>query len=419
MSASKFPPLKSKPSNKRCTNCSSIMSLYQLPGHYGQTIDIDACLDCNAIWFDQWESSQLSPDGVVSLFQLIHERGGAASAVGAKLKEGLRCVSCGDGMKLVNDRVKNTRFVYQSCRHGHGRLTTFYNFLSEKQFVRELTKAERAKLCATVRQVKCSGCGAPVDLAKSDACEYCRAPVSVFDRDAAKKAIDHYLKERHKHLEPTPSPNYGHFPRNDRRGWDAWDTLYAADIASDLLWALGRAATRGLGRVIPPTAAGVGAGTVLADAGGFAGAPLENVPGGLMDTLGATVASGTGAPLATATDLLFNDSAASGLASALSSGNVLASASDALAGGGLTSATDALFGSGGSAASDLFSSTTNELSNVASGALGSMSDLGGEVTGSIGETIGGGIGDVASSFGDGAADLVSDGIGSLISSIFS
>ena len=54
MSASQFSPLTAKQSSKRCTNCSSIMSLYNLPGHYGQTIDLDVCLDCNAIWFDQW-----------------------------------------------------------------------------------------------------------------------------------------------------------------------------------------------------------------------------------------------------------------------------------------------------------------------------------------------------------------------------
>jgi hypothetical protein len=408
MSASQFPPLASKPSDKRCTNCSSIMSLYQLPGHYGRTIDLDVCLDCNAIWFDQWESSQLSPDGVVALFQLIHERGGASSTAGAKFREGLRCVSCGDGMKLMNDRVKNTRFVYQSCRNGHGRFTTFYNFLAEKQFVRELTKAERAKLCATVKQVKCSGCGAPVDLAKTDACEYCRAPVSVFDRDAAKIAIDHYLRERRKHLEPTPSKDYGHFPRSDRRSWDTWDTLYAADIASDLLWALGRAASRGFSRVIPPTAAGVGAGTVFADAS----APLENIPGGLMDTLGSTAASGAGAPLATATDLLFNESAATSLASTLGSGDVLASASDAMAGGGLTSATDALFG--GAGASDLFSSASSGAADIASGALDGVSDLGGDVASGIGDSLT----DVASDAGGGVVDLVSDGIGSLITSIF-
>ncbi len=382
MSASQFPQLTAKQSTKRCTNCSSLMSLYQLPGHYGQTIDLDVCHDCNAIWFDQWESSQLSPDGVVALFQLINERGGTASSAGAKLGEGLRCVTCGDGMKLTNDRVRNTRFVYQACRHGHGRLTTFYNFLSEKQFVRELTQAERTKLCATVKQVKCSGCGAPVDLAKHDACAYCRAPVSVFDRDAAKKAIEHYLQQRHKQVPLQPPQDYGHSqPHRGRDGWNTWDTIYAADLATDLLWALGRAASRGLARGAPTAA--LGAGAVLADPG----------PG-----------------LATAADLLFGES------SAVASSNLVTDAAAQLlgnagsaVGGALPSATEALFGGGN--ASDLFGAASSGIGDAASGALDTVSDLGGDVAS--------GLGDVASSAGDGVADLVSDGIGSFVSSIFS
>ena len=70
-------------------------------------------------------------------------------------------------MKLTNDQVKGTRFAYQACRKGHGRMTTFYNFLAEKQFVRELTQAERAKLAAKVEQIRCSGCGAAVNIGRA------------------------------------------------------------------------------------------------------------------------------------------------------------------------------------------------------------------------------------------------------------
>jgi hypothetical protein len=409
MPASQFPPLTAKPSDKRCTNCSSIMSLYSLPAHYAKAIDIDVCLDCNAIWFDQWESTQLSPDGVVALFQLINERGGAASSAGAKLNEGLRCVSCGDGMKLVNDRVKNTRFVYQSCRQGHGRFTTFYNFLSEKQFVRELTQAERAKLCATVRQIKCSGCGAPVDLAKSDACQYCRAPVSVFDRDAAKKAIDHYLRERKQQIPASPPQSYGYSQGRHQRGWDTWDSIYAADIATDLLWALGRAASRGLARAVPPGAVGAGAGSVFADSG------AAGVGGGLLS--GTDALAHAGAPLATATDALFGAAGAEGASMLVANsaatmlGNAGGVTSDAFASASdaLPSATDALFGGG--SATDLFAnagSVASDVSGVASDAFSSIADSAGDS-----------LGDVASSAGEGVVDLVSDGIGSLIGSIFS
>lgn len=391
------------------------MSLYVLPGHYGRSIDVDVCLDCNAIWFDQWESSQLSPDGVVSLFQLIHQRGGASSSAGAKLGEGLRCLSCGDSMKTVNDRVKSTRFVYQSCRHGHGRLTTFYNFLSEKQFVRELTQAERTKLCATVRQIQCSGCGAPVDLTKHDACSYCRAPISVFDRDAARKAIDHYLRERQKQVpSERPAIDYGHSPRHRER-WDTWDTLYAADLASDLLWALGRAATRGIFRSTPAIG-GLGAGAVLADAGATS-AGLTNVPGGLMDSLqNGSLAGGAlgqaGASeggLSTATDVLFGSGAA-----LRESNFAAATAAEFLgsngAAGAIPSATDALFGASGG---DLFDAVSGTGGELASGAIETVSSIGGDVASGIGDSIG----EVAGA-SEGVVDLVSDGIGSLISSIF-
>ena len=242
MSASQFPPLQSKVSTKRCTNCSAKMALYSLPGHYGASVDIDVCMDCNAIWFDQYESTLLSPDGTVALFQLINERGGTSTSAAAKFGEGLRCVTCGEGMKLTHDQVKGTRFSYQACRKGHGRLTTFHNFLAEKQFVRELTKAERAKLSATVGQIRCSGCGAAVNIGKVDACEYCRAPVSVFDREAAKKAIDDYLQERQKQPAPV-SGNRREAPRSEER----WSTYDRVDLGSDILYALGRLAARGLG----------------------------------------------------------------------------------------------------------------------------------------------------------------------------
>ncbi len=366
------------------------MSLYQLPGHYGQSLDIDACLDCNAIWFDEWESTQLSPDGVVALFQLINERGGTSSSVGAKFGEGLRCVTCGDGMKATNDRVRNTRFTYQACRQGHGRFTTFYNFLAEKQFVRELTPAERSKLAVSVKQIKCSGCGAPVDLGKTDACGYCRAPVSVFDRDAAKKAIEHYLQERGKQLPSRPTPDYGYRGNvGHNAGWDTWDTLYAADIATDLLWALGRGASRGLasmGRGSASTGAGSATGA-LADSGVIA-------TGGLLDSLPAV---GSGDGLRSATDALFGDAAIS------SAGGAFSSVSDAL-----PSATDALFGG---ASSDTFSSLTDSVTSSI-----------GSVGGSAFESVSGGaidtISDVASSGGDGVVDLVSDGIGSLLGGLF-
>lgn len=355
------------------------MSLYDLPGHYGRSLEIDVCHECNAIWFDDFESSQLSPDGVVALFRLIHERGGAASSAGSKLSEGLRCVSCGDAMKRVNDCVKNTRFVYQACRHGHGRFTTFYNFLSEKQFVRELTRAEREKVRATVRQVRCSGCAAPVDLTQHDACAYCRAPISVFDRDAARKAIEHYLQKRQKQV-PAQPPSLDSGPApHDQGQWDAWEKLYAAELAADLLFALGCAATRGFIR--PPVAS---SGSIL---------------GGAALTDDATAAATTAALSGALPDSLPQET----LGEALTGSSV----PDAL-----TTATDALFGTG--TTQDLFSSASSGLGEAVASATGSLADSADAAASVLGTSISG----IAEGAGDGVVDLVSDGIGSLITSIF-
>jgi hypothetical protein len=402
MSASQFPPLTAKPSDKRCPNCSAKMALYSLPGHYGATVDIDVCMDCNAIWFDQLESTLLSPDGTVALFQLIHERGGAATDAARKFSEGLRCVTCKEGMRLTQDQVKGTRFSYQACPHRHGRLTTFYNFLAEKQFVRELTKAERAKLAATVQQIRCSGCGAPVNIGKTDACEYCRAPVSVFDREAAKKAIDHYLQERGK--QPAYNPNERREASRVESG--RWSPYDRADLGADILYALGRAASRGLyhtGRSAP----------VAGAAGGALAGSVEPMQSAMPD----------------ATTALFGESSPAALATA-------ADAASSVSGGALPSAAEALFGPSAGAAEGVAGSLGGEIasafgeaagssvadvageavSSVAGGLAESLADSGVEAAGEIASSVASSVADTA---GDGVLDLVSEGIGSLLGSLFS
>ncbi len=408
------------------------MSAYSLPGHYERPVEIDVCHDCNAIWFDQGESTQLSPDGTVALFQLINERGGASSSATSKFGEGLRCVTCGTGMRLTNDRVKNTRFAYQACPSGHGRLTTFYNFLAEKQFVRELTQAERAKLAVSVQQIKCSSCAAPVDIGKTDACQYCRAPVSVFDRDAAKKAIDHYLQARQQ--QPTQTPgngsNYGYSSSSSSGSIFGYNGV---DLAADILFALGRAATRGIGSTgarAAPAALGAGAGSALADGGSTAiGGLLESIGSGTSASIG-----GTSNALPTASDALFGSSLGNSFgadsASSLSSGlgSALMSDSGSLGalsdvGDALPSATEALFGSASSTAGDTAGGFFGEIGNMfssaaTSGVAESASSIGSSAIESVSSSAFDVAGDVASSAGGGLVDLVSDGLGSLLGSLF-
>ena len=97
---------------------------------HGEVI-IDVCWDCHALWFDQYESTSLTPAAVVELFRQIHEhRDKPARTLGDRLA----CPHCSSKLALTQDVLRANRFTYHRCTRGHGRLTTFVQFLREKHF---------------------------------------------------------------------------------------------------------------------------------------------------------------------------------------------------------------------------------------------------------------------------------------------
>ena len=84
---------------------------------------------------------------------------------------------------------RTTRFEYLRCPNGHGRLTSFFNFLREKDFIRPLTPQQIAHLRENLQSVNCSNCGAPVDLSKGATCEHCRSPLSMLDMRQAETLV--------------------------------------------------------------------------------------------------------------------------------------------------------------------------------------------------------------------------------------
>jgi hypothetical protein len=123
---------------------------------------------------------------VIELFRLIHEHRDKAAR---PLADSMRCPVCPARLVLTQDLQKTNRISYHRCPEGHGRLTTFFQFLREKQFVRSLSPLEIDRLKATVKQVRCSGCGAPIDVARDAACSFCRSPLSILDPAAVEKAL--------------------------------------------------------------------------------------------------------------------------------------------------------------------------------------------------------------------------------------
>ena len=167
------------------------MSTQTLTGHLGTTIVIDVCLSCQAFWFDQRESLQLSPRSTLTLFRLIGDQAGArpetppANPAGAAV-----CPHCGLRLRPTQDRQRNTTFAYQRCPAGHGRFTTFYDFLREKDFIRPLSPAQIEELRRHVQAVNCANCGGPIDLVVRSTCGHCGSALTMLDLKQAEQLVE-------------------------------------------------------------------------------------------------------------------------------------------------------------------------------------------------------------------------------------
>ena len=187
---------------RACPGCAGAMARQAFARKLTGTLDLDLCFDCQAIWFDAFESPQLTPGAVIELFRTIEAQRARAAR---PLPEALRCVTCRGRLVLTHDVERTNRITYYRCPQGDGRFTTFLQFLREKEFVRSVTPVEIARLRATVAQVRCSSCGAPVDIAKDAECRYCHAPVSVLDVDAVRRTLDQLEAEERRRCTPDPA----------------------------------------------------------------------------------------------------------------------------------------------------------------------------------------------------------------------
>jgi hypothetical protein len=186
---------------RRCPGCGANMGRSSFERKPLGQVELDICFSCQVIWFDQYESAQLTPGAVLELFRLIHENEPREER---RLPEALRCPACLKALLYTQDVQRTNRIAYHRCPDGDGRLSTFFQFLREKNFVRSLSPGEIAQLKARVSQVRCSSCGAPVDLERGTACAFCRAPISILDPDAVRETMAELgaAEERRKRVDP-------------------------------------------------------------------------------------------------------------------------------------------------------------------------------------------------------------------------
>lgn len=158
-----------------------------LDGHLSRPVVIDICHPCQAFWFDSRESLSLTPGSTLLLFRIIGEH--AADRRQPSPAGIAKCPRCGARLRVTRDMQRTTRFEYRKCPNDHGRLTTFFDFLREKDFIRPLTPQQIAELRQNVQAVNCSNCGGPIDLTKGAACSQCGSPLSMLDMKQAEALV--------------------------------------------------------------------------------------------------------------------------------------------------------------------------------------------------------------------------------------
>lgn len=165
------------------------MRRVMLDGHGDREVELDLCFGCHGIWFDHRESLQLSSQGVLRLFTILHAH---REHPHTTLKTHMSCPCCKRGLVRGSDRTRSGSYVVYRCPQQHGRFGTFSSFMVEKGFVRHLSPVEVHKLAEKLRVIHCSNCGASVDLRKDHACPYCRSAFSLLDPKAVEKALSDY-----------------------------------------------------------------------------------------------------------------------------------------------------------------------------------------------------------------------------------
>ncbi len=174
-----------------CPACGQAMRSLTLDGHYGEQVTIDLCGECHGFWFDGMEHLRLAASATLSLFEIIDAERGERHA----LPDRQTCPRCRLTLRATEDRQRSTTFHYWRCPSGDGRFMTFVDFLREKDFVRPLDRKQVAELRSRLQSIKCSNCGATLDLNKDTVCGYCRTPLMMIDFEQVGKVVQQLRDE--------------------------------------------------------------------------------------------------------------------------------------------------------------------------------------------------------------------------------
>jgi Zn-finger nucleic acid-binding protein/endogenous inhibitor of DNA gyrase (YacG/DUF329 family) len=225
-----------------------------LDAHLGRRVAIDICHGCQSFWFDSHESATLTPGATLRLFRIIGEKIARPDRSNTDLA---KCPRCKSRLRRTHDIQRTTKFEYLSCPHSHGRLTTFFDFLREKDFIRPLTPHQIEELRRNVQSVNCANCGAPVDLTSGSACRHCGTPLSMLDLKQAERLVAQLQKAEdraHQPVDPSLPIELERVRRQTERTFagfrddDVWSIVGDSDPELSLMSAGLRVVARWLSR---------------------------------------------------------------------------------------------------------------------------------------------------------------------------
>ncbi len=184
MDASASPlPVPFVPSNppggqaRLCPCCAVPMALFAATRNSGQSVELDYCAGCQAVWFDAKESLQLSGLGWVALLRLLASAGETATDFGQK---SLSCSRCRASLNAIHNQTRTGRFVVYRCMGCGGHFQTQVGVLAQWGHYRQALAADWAVLAKEGQGLACQSCGAGIAVGAS-ACEYCKTPAFVLD----------------------------------------------------------------------------------------------------------------------------------------------------------------------------------------------------------------------------------------------
>lgn len=216
------------------------MQALALHGHMGAAVTVELCHACQLFWFDRHESLRLAPGSTLALFSTIGEH---ASSPPAVVQEPLRCPRCARRLAHVNDLQRRTRFRYWRCGTCGGRLTSFLDFLKEKEFIRPMPPERLEELRRHVQTTNCSNCGAAINLMTAESCTHCGSPLTLLDMAQVEQLVTRLRNAAQpKTVDPAPAqvpPHERTFGEMEHQE-EWWRDASASDLVSAGLAALSR-----------------------------------------------------------------------------------------------------------------------------------------------------------------------------------